>query len=171
MAFQSRGFYLGGYTCPRKRKDPRSTFFVFFRGHGLKPKKRPDRVLSAARPRSLACDRRRLRKAPKRSLISVRDVFPVRAFSQPGGVSREKDDAVEIRVAKRRRVGRAARSERRREGPARVASGPRVARVPGSARRAARARGRATASFASSSFLFRGARGSRRSWHSDARVS
>lgn len=92
-------------------------------------------------------------KSAKRSFISVRDVFPVRAFSQPeGGVAKRMTPS---RFASRSVGGSDARRARNADGKVRLASRrvPEARASPG-ARRAARARGRATASFASSSFLF-----------------
>ena len=135
MAFQSGAVFSEVTLFPKKRHSFGSTFFVFF------PRRRFETQETGivARPRGLA---RVGHSTCEKAETFLAGVFGTRIQSASRGRRRKGPTELEFRVAKRRRARRERAFKRRRERPARVASRPRFARVPGSAPRAARARGR-----------------------------
>lgn len=131
MAFQSGAVFSEVTLFPKKRHSFGSTFFVFF------PRRRFETQETGivARPRGLA---RVGHSTCEKAETFLAGVFGTRIQSASRGRRRKGPN---LSFASRS-VGGARVRKRRRERPARVASRPRFARVPGSAPRAARARGR-----------------------------
>lgn len=136
MAFQSGAVFSEVTLFPKKRHSFGSTFFVFFPRRRFETQETVPTGIVARTPRS------RSSRSREKAETFLAGVFGTRIQSASRGRRRKGPTELEFRVAKRRRARRERAFKRRRERPARVASRPRFARVPGSAPRAARARGR-----------------------------
>lgn len=125
--------FLGGYTFPQKKGIALAIavlhFSYFFHGDGLKPRKPSRQGSSRGSPavslESVTLDLRKSRNVPRRCFrFSVSQPREASKRTDRTGVSRREASAGSSRARVRKR---------RRERPARVASRPRAARVPGGA--------------------------------------